>query len=194
MTSSQPSDQAQGRPGSANSKTEPRYLVIGRVVRPWGIRGEVKVEIISDSPERFSLLRRVYLGPQAVPFIVEGVRFQQAAAILKLKGCRDRTGAEKLRGQLVQIPIEEAMPLEEDEYYEHQIIGLDVWTARGEHLGKVEEIIFTGSNDVYVVRGQACPEHSRRGREILIPAIEDVVLEINLAQGRMVVELMEGLV
>ena len=186
MTSSQPSDQAQGRPGSANSKTEPRYLVIGRVVRPWGIRGEVKVEIISDSPECFSLLRRVYLGPQAVPFIVEGVRFQQAAAILKLKGCRDRTGAEKLRGQLVQIPIGEAMPLEEDEYYEHQIIGLDVWTAQGEHLGTVEEIIFTGSNDVYVVRG--------RGREILIPAIEDVVLEINLAQGRMVVELMEGLI
>jgi 16S rRNA processing protein RimM len=194
MIRSQPFDPAQGKPGSANSEIEPRYLVIGRVIGPWGVRGEVKVEIITDFPDRFSLLRRVYLGPEAEPVIVEGFRLHQAAAILKLKGCRDRTAAEKLRGQLVQIPIEEAVPLEEDEYYEHQIIGLAVWTARGEYLGKVEEIIFTASNDVYVVRGQACPEHSQRGREILIPAIEDVVLEINLAQGRMVVELMEGLI
>ncbi len=144
------------------------------------------MEIITDSPDRFSLLRKVYLGPEAVPFIVEGFRFHQAAAILKLKGCRDRTAVEKLRGQLVQIPIEEAVPLKEDEYYEHQIVGLAVWTAQGEYLGTVEEIIFTGSNDVYVVR--------RPGREILIPAIEDVVLEVNLAQRRMVVELMEGLI
>ena len=84
---------------------------------------------------------------------------------------------------LLQI---EAMPLEQDEYYEHQIAGLAVWTAGGEYLGTVHEVISTGSNDVYLVRGE--------GREILIPAIEDVVLEINLAQGRLVVELMEGLV
>jgi len=186
MTSSQPFDQAQGRPGSVNSKIEPRYLVIGRVIRPWGVRGEVKVEIITDFPERFALLRRVYLGPEAVPVIVEGFRLHQAAAILKLRGYHDRAAAEELRGQLVQIPIEEAMPLAEDEYYEHQLVGLAVWTARGEFLGTVEEIIFTGSNDVYVVRSQ--------GKELLIPAIEDVVLEINLARGRMVVELMEGLI
>ena len=174
------------QPGSADSKAKPRYLVIGRVVRPWGTRGEVKVEIITDFPERFALLRKIYLGTEAVPFTVESARLHKGAAILKLEGCRDRTAAEKLRGQWVQIPIEEAMPLEEDEYYEHQIIGLAVWTAQGEYLGKVKEIIFTGSNDVYVVRGQR--------REVLIPAIEDVVLEIDLDQGRMVVELMEGLI
>ena len=78
------------------------------------------------------------------------------------------------------------MPLEQDEYYEYQIIGLAVWTTGGEYLGTVDEVISTGANDVYVVRGEE--------REILIPAIEDVVLEINLAQGRMVVELMEGLI
>jgi 16S rRNA processing protein RimM len=76
--------------------------------------------------------------------------------------------------------------LEEDEYYEHQIVGLAVWTAGGGYLGKVDEVMSTGSNDVYVVRGE--------GQEVLIPAIEDVVLEINLAQGRLVVELMEGLI
>ncbi len=164
----------------------PRYLVIGRVARPWGTRGEVKVEIMTDFPDRFSLLRKVYLGPEAVPFALEGFRLFKGTALLKLEGCHDRTAVEKLRGQWVQIPIEEAVPLEQDEYYEHQIVGLAVWTAGGEHLGTVDEVISTGSNDVYVVQGE--------GREILIPAIEDVVLEISLAQGRMIVELMEGLV
>lgn len=161
-------------------------MVIGRVVRPWGTRGEVKVEIMTDFPDRFALLRKVYLGPKAAPFALEGFRLHKGAAILKLEGCHDRAAAEKLRGQLVQIPIEEAMPLDQDEYYVHQILGLAVWTMEGEYLGTVDEIIFTESNDVYVVRGEE--------REILIPAIEDVVLEINLAEGRLVVELMEGLI
>jgi 16S rRNA processing protein RimM len=174
------------QPGRTDSEAEPRYLVIGRVVKPWGTRGEVKVEIITDFPDRFALLRTVYLGPKAVPFVLEGFRLHKGAVLLRLEGCHDRTAAEDLRGQLVQIPIEQAIPLEEDEYYEHQIVGLAVWTAGGEYLGTVDEIIFTGSNDVYVVRGE--------GREILIPAMEDVVLEINLARGRLTVELMEGLI
>jgi 16S rRNA processing protein RimM len=87
---------------------------------------------------------------------------------------------------LVQIPIEEAMPLGEDEYYVYQIVGLDVWTAEGEYLGRISEVLFTGANDVYVVQGE-------KG-EILIPAIEDVVLEVDLDGGRLTVELMEGLI
>ena len=174
------------KPERANSRIRPRYLVIGRVAKPWGIQGEVKVKIMTDTPDRFALLRKVYLGPEAVPFALEGFRLHKGSALLKLEGCHDRAAIEKLRGQLVQIPIEEAMPLEQDEYYEYQIVGLAVWTAGGECLGTVYEIISTGSNDVYVVRG--------RGRDILIPAIEDVVLEVNLAKRRLIVELMEGLV
>jgi len=121
-----------------------------------------------------------------VPFALKGFRLHKGAALLKLEGCHDRATVERLRGQLVQIPIEEAMPLEQDEYYEYQIVGLAVWTAGGKYLGTVDEVISTGANDVYVVRSE--------GREVLIPAIEDVVLEINLAQGRLVVELMEGLI
>ena len=170
----------------AGNRAGPRYLVIGRVARPWGTRGEVKVEIMTDFPDRFVLLRKVYLGAEAVPFALEGFRPHKGAALLKLEGCGDRTAAEKLRGQLVQIPIEEAVPLGQDEYYEYQILGLDVWTAKEVYLGTVGEIIATGSNDVYVVRGE--------GREILIPAIENVVLEINLAQGRLIVEPLEGLI
>jgi 16S rRNA processing protein RimM len=174
------------KPGRADNRAGPRYLVIGRVARPWGTQGELKAEIMTDFPDRFALLRKVYLGPKAVPFALEGFRLHKGSALLKLEGCHDRATVEKLRGQLVQIPIEEAMPLEQDEYYEYQIVGLAVWTTGGECLGTVYEIISTGSNDVYVVRG--------KGREILIPAIEDVVLEVNLAKRRLIVELMEGLI
>ncbi len=174
------------RPGRTDNKAEPRYLVIGRVARPWGTRGEVKVKILTDFPDRFSLLQTVYLGPKAVPFGLESSRLHGGAALLKLAGCHDRTSVEALRGQLVQIPFEEAIPLEQDEYYVHQIIGLAVWTADGEYLGTLDEVISTGANEVYVVRDE--------GREVLIPAIDEVVLEISLAQGRLIVELLEGLI
>jgi 16S rRNA processing protein RimM len=161
--------------------------VVGKIVAPWGVKGEVKVALETDFPERFGRLRRVYLGEKAVSFALEGSRLHKGHALLKLRGCDNRDVAEKLRGQLVQIPIEEAMPLDEDEYYVYQIVGLDVWTIEGEHLGRVSEILFTGANDVYVVQG------GERG-EILIPAVEDVVLEVDLAGGRLTVELMEGLI
>lgn len=164
----------------------PRYLVIGKIIAPWGVRGEVKVAIETDFPERFGRLKRVYLGEPATSFVLKGSRLHKGHALLKLDGCDDRNAAEKLRGQLVQIPIEEAMPLGEDEYYVYQIVDLDVWTTEGEHLGRISEVLSTGANDVYVVQGE-------RG-EILIPAVEDVVLEIDLTGGRLTVKLMEGLI
>ena len=166
--------------------SEPRYLVVGRIVAPWGVRGEVKVALETDFPERFKRLKRVYLGEKVTPFVLEGSRLHKGNALLKLGGCDDRDAAEKLRGQLVHIPIEEAMPLGEDEYYVYQIVDLDVWTAEGEYLGRISEVLFTGANDVYVVQGE-------KG-EILIPAVEDVVLEVDLDGGRLTVELMEGLI
>jgi 16S rRNA processing protein RimM len=140
----------------------------------------------TDFPEHLERLKRVYLGEKVTSFVLEGSRLHKRHALLKLEGCDDRDAAEKLRGQFVQIPIEEAMPLGEDEYYVYQIVGLDVWTAEGEHLGRVSEVLFTGANDVYLVQGE-------KG-EILVPAVEDVVLEIDLAGGRLTVELMEGLI
>jgi len=176
-------------PGSgrrvASKEKYPRYVAIGRVVAPWGVKGEVKVDILTDSPERFALLEKVYLGDKARPFALKGFRFHKGQVILKLEGCETRNDAEALRGMLVQIPLEETLPLEEGEYYEFEIIGLEVWTKEGDFLGEVKEIIYTGANDVYVVRGP-------KG-EVLIPAIEEVILDVDLDRGRMTVELMEGL-
>ncbi len=176
--------QNQGSGGSARPP-EPRYLAVGRVARPFGLRGELKVKLLTEYPEQLGRLRTVFLGPEAQAWTVEGLRLHQNAALFKLIGCNDRDAAEALRDMLVQIPLEEAVPLEEGEYYEHQIVGLAVVEQDGTPLGKVREILSTGSNDVYIVVG---PEG-----ELLLPAIEPVILEIDLQAGRMVVEVLEGL-
>jgi 16S rRNA processing protein RimM len=166
-------------------------LAIGRVAGVHGLRGELKVDILTDDPHRFGLLERVLVGledEEPVSWPLEGYRLHKGRALLKLGKCDDRATAETLRGQLVRVPLEEALPLEEGQYFEHQIIGLEAWTADGEHLGSVVEVIFTGANEVYVIRS-AGP----RRRELLIPAIEEVVLEVDLEGGRLVVELIEGL-
>jgi 16S rRNA processing protein RimM len=90
---------------------------------------------------------------------------------------------------LVQIPLAEALPLKEGDYYEHQILGLEVWTVGGQRLGHVVEIIYTGANEVYVVRSVEGNQ-----RDVLIPAIKEVVVQVDLDAGRITVDLIEGLV
>lgn len=170
---------------------EPRFLAIGQVVGVHGVRGELKVEALTDDPQRFGQLEEVFVGPDgedAVAWTVSGYRLHKGRILLKLEGLEDRTAAEAFRGLLVQVPMEEAAPLEEDEYYEHDILGLEVWTRAGEYLGRIEEILYTGANEVYVVYDAGL----ERG-EILIPAIGDVVLAVDLEAGRMEIDLMEGL-
>jgi 16S rRNA processing protein RimM len=148
----------------------------------------LNVEVLTDYPERFDTLEVAYLGDaqQADMWHVTASRRHKDRVLLTLRGCADRTSAEELRGLLVQIPIEEAMPLPEDEYYPHEIVGLDVMTTDGEDLGRVSEIIFTNANEVYVIIGP-------RG-QILLPAIAEVIDNIDLDAGQMTVRLMEGLV
>jgi 16S rRNA processing protein RimM len=171
--------------GASRRHPEPNHLAIGRVVRPFGLRGELKVELLTEYPEQLGRLRTVYLGPETKPWTVEGIRIHKKAALFKLTGCDDSNTAETLRGALVQVAREDAVPLEEDEYYEHQIVGMTVVEENGTLLGRLTEIISTGANDVYVVVG---PEG-----EILLPAIESVILDIDLDAARMVVRLIEGL-
>ncbi|MFN2230644.1 MAG: ribosome maturation factor RimM [Anaerolineae bacterium] len=178
-----------GGSGGAHAP-EPRYLVVGRVLRPHGVRGELRIGIITDHPERLVQHAHFYLAhpdspEEAQRYSVEEIRQHKEIALLKLEGCDDRNEAEALRDLLVQIPLEEAVPLEEGEYYHFQLVGVRVETEDGEWLGQVAEVLETGANDVYLVRGP-------RG-EILLPAIADVVLELDLEAGQMVVRLLPGI-
>ncbi len=169
---------------------EPRYLAVGRVSRPHGVRGELRVVLLTDYPGRLGQHAYFYLASPDSPEIVrrypvEKLRRHKEVLLLKLGGCDDRNGAEELRGQLVQIPTEEAVPLEEGEYYDFQLIGVKVEAESGESLGQVVEVLKTGANDVYIVRGS--------WGEVLLPAVKDVVLKLDIEARQMVVNLLPGL-
>ncbi len=129
--------------------------------------------------------KTLYLGPETVPYTVETVRLRQSVALIKLAGCDDRNSAEPMRGWLVQIPISAAVPLAQDEYYDFQLIGIQVYTNDGEYLGRLQQVLETGANDVYVVQGP-------RG-QVLLPAIDQVVQQLDPDAGKMVVIIPPGL-
>jgi len=149
------------------------------------------MEILTDYPERLEEHEFVYLAYPETPdqvreFPLEKVRPHKGILLIKLEGCEDRNMAEEMRDMIVQIPLEEAVPLEEGEYYYFQVIGMEVVTEEGEPLGQVTAILETRANDVYVVQGP-------KG-EVLLPASEEVVLDIDVEEGRLVVHLLPGLI
>ncbi len=178
-----------GPTSSGSLQPELRYLAIGQVVRAHGIRGEISVAVLTDFPERLDTTEWVYLGNEfeADAYRLEKYRWHKKNVLLTLAGVTDRTQAEQLRGQLVQVPVEEAVPLPEGDYYLYQLKGLQVITTDGKVLGKITNILETKANDVYVVKGDG-------PQEILLPAIPDVVKAIDIQKGRMIVKLIEGLI
>jgi 16S rRNA processing protein RimM len=184
----QPDNNPQGSGEKQNP--EPSYVVVGVVRRPHGIRGEIRMEILTDYPERIPEHPYLYLAPPATPddatrYPVEVVRAHQGVLLIKLGGCDDRDAAEELRGMLVQIPFEEAIPLEEGEYYHFQLEGMDVETNAGEWLGRVAEVLEAGAHDVFLIRGP-------RG-EVLLPSVEDVIVQLDLEAHKMIVHMLPGM-
>ncbi|MCH9037983.1 MAG: 16S rRNA processing protein RimM [Chloroflexi bacterium] len=161
------------------------HVVVGLIRGGWGIKGDVKVEILSDAPSRFADDSVVHL--RGKPVKVEHARRLKGILLVKLDNVADRTAADALRGQLLTVPEADAEPLQDGAYYHFQIMGVPVRTVDGEDLGRIAEIIATGANDVYVVRLEG-------RRDILIPAMEDVVLSVDLEGDGMTVQLPDGLV
>jgi 16S rRNA processing protein RimM len=166
--------------------SEPSFLAVARVRRPFGVKGELLLEILTDFPDRLATHECLYAGEERRRYGIESLRRHGEDMLLRLEGIRDRAMAEGLRRQALYLRIGDLPPLPAGKYYLHQIEGLEVFTEAGERLGRVKEILKTGANDVYVVQGE-------KG-EILLPAIAQVIREVNLEEGRMVVRLMEGLV
>jgi len=174
-----------------DARPTPEYLVLGKIVRPHGVRGELRMFVMTDYPERLAQLEQVYLskdeaGSHVTPYALENVRLHQDYALLTLEGIDDRDQAEPLRQLFVLIDLDNAVPLEEGEFYLYELIGIEVSTIEGEHLGRLTDVIETGANDVYVV------ETERYG-EVLIPAIESVIIETDIKASRMIVQLPDGL-
>lgn len=159
------------------------YITIGQVLAPWGLEGQLRVEVITDFPHRLTPHSVVYVDRR--PVTIAGTNWHKGKAIIKLEGIDSVDDAEELSGKTLEIHHSQLENLPEGQYYHFQLIGLEVWTTEGERLGKVIKILSSSSNDNYVVSGE-------KG-EILIPAIEDVVKSVDLESGRITIEAMEGL-
>jgi 16S rRNA processing protein RimM len=165
--------------------TAPAFLEIAQIQTAFGVDGEVRAHILTDFPRRFARLKKVFLGEECKPYSVEQAKVRGNDVFLKLGGVTTPEEAAKLRLKMVQVPIAEAMPLPKDAYYQYQVIGLNVVSVEGQVLGQVTEILPTGGNDVYIVRGEQ--------GELLLPAIADVIQQIDVAADRVVVTLLDGM-
>ena len=163
-------------------------LRVGVISSTHGIRGEVKVFPTTDDPARFKWLKDVVLVTNRgnIPLEATGVKFFKQFAILKFKGIDNINDIEMYKGCDLMVTRENAVPLEEDEYYIADLIGLMVVTDDGKTLGKLKDVLQTGANDVYVVETAA-------GKEVLLPVIRECVLDIDLKAGVVTVHVMPGL-
>jgi len=160
------------------------FVAVARVLRPWGLRGDFKVDSLTDFPdERFEPGALVWLDGFA--HAVEQTRWHKGALHLKLAGIDDASLAESYRGKLIEIPETELRALDEDEFYNHDLIGMQVRDATGADLGTITEVLSTGSNAVLVTRGP-------RG-EILVPFVEDIVTAIDAEARVVTVDPIEGM-
>jgi 16S rRNA processing protein RimM len=164
---------------------------LGEILRPHGIRGELRMRVLTDFPEHITRRGHVYLGDNpnvtsAKQYQVQHMRMHQGYALLKLKNIDNRNHAELLRDLFVMVHINDAVPLEDDEIYLYQLIGVTVQTTDGEVLGEISDVLETGANDVYVVQG---PTYG----EILIPVTDETVIATDIDDGVVIISLPDGL-
>ncbi len=164
-------------------------LEIGQIVKTFGIKGFVKVNPFVDDISRYNDLKKVILkkGKSAEEYEVEEVKYHKDMVLVKFKGINTVEEAEKLRNSYLEVDRQNSIPLQEGTYFIADLLGLDVITEEGKMLGKLDDIFNTGSNDIYSVK-------TEDGKQLLLPAISDVIKEINLLENKIVIHLLEGLI
>ncbi|MCF2680472.1 16S rRNA processing protein RimM [Faecalicatena contorta] len=166
-----------------------KLLQVGVITQTHGVRGEVKVFPTTDDPARFKKLKQVVLdtGKETLPLEVESVKFFKQFVILKFKGYDNINDVEKYKRCPLLVDRENAVPLGEDEYYIADMIGMEVVAEDDEIFGTLKDVIETGANDVYVI-------DSEKHGEVLVPAIRECILDVDIESHRMKIHLMAGLI
>ncbi len=157
---------------------------MGRINAPWGLRGHVKVTPLTSNPDRFRVGATVTVKGRPVRIL--DIETPQGFPCVRLEGYPDRTAVESLRGELIEISANDLGTLPDDEFYIHDLVGMTVVTTAGDEVGRLIDVLTTGANDVYLVRR---PE----GREVLIPALNSIVVQVDVAAKRMVIDPVKGL-
>ena len=164
-------------------------LQVGVITSPHGLKGEVKVFPMTDDVQQFKKFKKVILdtGKEQLALEIGGVKFFKNLVILKFKGIDDINDVEQYRQKSLLIKREQSTPLKENEYFIADLIGLQVFTEDGKEFGVLNDVMQTGANDVYIIDTK---EHG----EILIPAIKDCVLKVDIKAQRIDIHLMPGLI
>ena len=171
--------------GSSNIG-EPEFLVVGKIRKPHGINGELRMEVFTDFPERLKPGVTVFVGKSYRPETIVSTRWHKNLLLIKFESCQDREMAGIYRNSFVYVRVADLPDLPEGEFYQHEILGMEVITLEGEKLGVLESILETGANDVYIIKG-------KDGKEILLPAIDSVIQEISLSRREIIVQVLPGL-
>ena len=163
-------------------------LQVGVITTTHGIRGEVKVFPTTDDPRRFEELPSILLdtGKELCELEIQRVKYFKLFVILKFRDVDDINEIEPYKGKSLYVTRDMAVPLEENEYYIADLIGMDVFLEDGSLFGRIKDVLETGANDVYIVQTQE--------KEVLIPAIKDCILQVDVESNKMVIHLMKGLV
>jgi len=165
-------------------------FVTGKILRPHGVKGEVRVFPTTDDPSRFKRLDMVRIefedSRESLSLHVDGARIAQKAVLVKFQGIDGMNAAERLRGGLITIQDGEALPLMADEYYVRDLYDMAVVTETGERLGIIADVLETGANDVYAV-------NLEKGGELLIPAVRQYIVSVDVRARIMTVQLTEGM-
>lgn len=165
------------------------YFEIGQIVNTFGIKGVVKVNSFTDDPLEFEKLKTILIekSKKLLEFEIEEAKFHKNQVLLKLKGINDINEAEKYKGCYIKLPREKAKKLPENTYFIADLIGLEVYSDEGKLIGKVDDIYNTGANDIYVVKDDL-------GKQTLLPGIKDVIKNVDLEKGQIIVHLIPGLI
>ena len=166
------------------------HMAVGRIVGVHGLNGELRVELHTDFPERFASGESLWLGEKLVAKIVQTSREHKGMILLTLAGVASREAGEALRDEWLFIPDDAAKELPEGEYWVHDIIGLAVVDEAGQLVGQVTDILQTGANDVYIITPAP---GINRDKELLIPAIAEVVQKVDLTNSVLTIRLLPGL-
>ncbi|WP_461812106.1 ribosome maturation factor RimM [Faecalimonas sp.] len=166
-----------------------KLLQVGVISSTHGVRGEVKVFPTTDDVNRFKKLKQVILdtGKEKMVLEVQGVKFFKQFAILKFKGIDSINEIEKYKGKSLFVDRENAVKLKKDEYFIADMIGMDVYTEDDKFFGVLKDVIETGANDVYMISSE---EHG----EVLVPAIKQCILNVDIENRKMIIHLLEGLI
>lgn len=167
------------------------YFTIGKIVNTQGIKGHLRIVPLTDDIKRFEKLKNieVFMDGKLEPTIynIEKVSYHKSFVILKLENINDMTAAERLKGHVIKIKRNAAIPLREDEYYISDLYGMAVMAETGDTVGEISDIIFTGANDVYVVKSEG-------KKDVLIPAVKQYVLSVNVTENVMTIHNFESLI